>query len=86
MICNETAIVFFRFSVQHRDIKLHGLTYEDRQGNTVAGSFTDARVDIRFHREFSDERIRIMWSQARAEPTLRFLRDWPLYYQGRLVA
>jgi len=87
VIANESAIIFFRFSVQHSEVKAHGLTYDDHQGNAVAGSFiNDQRIDIRFHRDFSDARIRNLWSGVRAEPSLSFLRDWTLYYQGRLIA
>jgi hypothetical protein len=84
-ILNETGIIFFPFREQHQDVKLHGLTYEDHQGNAVAGSFVEQRVDIRGHRGFSDEWIRNLWSRVRSEPKLSFLRQWPLYYQGRLI-
>jgi hypothetical protein len=84
-ILNETAIVFFRFSTQHQDVKLHGLSYEDHRGNAVAGSFANDRVDIRFHKDFSDERIRGIWMQVCSEPTLSFLHGFELYYQGRRI-
>jgi hypothetical protein len=86
-IVNETGIIFFRASVQHRDIKLNGLSYEDDyQGNALAGSFISERVDIRFHRDFSDDRIRSLWSRVRSETELSFLRAWPLYYKNRLIS
>ena len=86
-ILNETAIVFFRSMVQHREVKQHGLSYEDNyRGNCVAGSFVEDRIDIRWHKEFSDERIRNLWMQVLAEPTLSFLRDRPLFYKNRLIA
>jgi hypothetical protein len=85
-LINETAIVFFGWGVQHQDVKLPGLNFEDHhQGNAVAGSFVEQRVDIRGHRGFSDDWVRSLWSRVRLEPELSFLREWPLYYQNRLI-
>jgi hypothetical protein len=86
-LLNETAVIFFPLAQEHKDIKLHGLSYEDDyRGNAVAGIFRLGIVDIRFHRDFSDERIRTIWSQLRSEPTLAFLKSWALFYQGRRIA
>jgi hypothetical protein len=75
-ICNENAAIFFPSSQQHRGIKLHGLSYEDDyRGNAVAGTFGNGRVDIRYHRDFSADRIRTMWHQLRSDPNLAFLSD-----------
>jgi hypothetical protein len=58
-ILNESAIIFFSTSQQHNSVKLHGLSYEDHyRGNALAGTFANCRIDIRFHRDFSDEHLR----------------------------
>lgn len=46
-ICNETAIVFFPATQQHRDIKLLGLSYEDdHRGNALAGLVGAEKVEL----------------------------------------
>ncbi len=83
-ILNDSAIVFFSTSQQHNSVKQHGLSYEDDyRGNALAGIFTGNRIEIRFHRDFTDERVRSIWSQVCADPELTFLKDWEVYYQGR---
>jgi hypothetical protein len=85
-ILNETAIVFFSASRQHREVKRHDLSYEDDyRGNAMAGTFADGRVDIRFHEQFPDERVRTLWLRASSDQQLAFLRSWKVYYQGRRI-
>jgi hypothetical protein len=83
-ILNDTGIVFFPATQQHRDTKSHGLTYEDDyRGNAVAGTVMPERVEIRFHQAFSDDRIRTLWRKALSLPELAKTRFGQLYYQGR---
>ena len=85
-LLNDTGILFFPASQQHRDIKTETLSYEDDyRGNAVAGLITDVRVEIRFHNTFSDERIRILWSRVLAIPEIASAQLGPLFYQGREI-
>ena len=85
-ILNNEAIVFFPASQQHRDIKTHGLSYEDDyRGNAVAGLVTGQRVEIRFHQAFSDERIRALWERVLAIPEISGAKLGRVYYQGREI-
>ncbi len=85
-ILNGSAIVFLAVGQQHRDVKLPGLSYEDDyQGNAVAGLVTPQRVEIRFHRDYSDDRIRRLWIHVSLVPELASLRCRKLYYQGREI-
>ena len=87
VLLNDDAVVFFPMSRQHREMKSQGLSYEDDyRGNAVAGTFQPGRVDIRFHSQFSDERIRALWSRLLTDPSLSFLHGWELHYQGRRIA
>ena len=50
-IVNSSAAIFFPGSVQHRDVKRSGVSYEDDyQGNAVAATIRPGIIDIRFHR------------------------------------
>ena len=55
---NDNAIAFFPTTQQHRDLKTHGLSYEDEyRGNAVADATLD-RIEVRFHAAYSEECIR----------------------------
>lgn len=83
-ILNDSGIYFFPASQQHRDSKSHGLSYEDDyRGNAVAGVVLAGRVEIRYHKAFSDERIRTIWMTVLSMPELANARFGELYYQGR---
>ena len=86
-ILNDSGIYFFPATQQHRDSKLHGMSYEDDyRGNAVAGMVMPDRVEIRFHKAFPDERIRTLWRSVLASPELAKTTLGPLYYQGREIA
>jgi hypothetical protein len=54
-LLNDSVIVFFPATQQHRDMKLEGLSYEDDyRGNALAGVVAPERVEIWFHKAFSD--------------------------------
>ncbi len=85
-ILDETAIVFFPAAQQHREVKVAGVSYEDDyRGNAVAGLVTPERVEIRFHRDYSDERIRSLWRQVRSLTELAGAKFGTVYYQGREI-
>ena len=85
-ILNDRGICFFPATQQHRDIKSHGLSYEDDyRGNAVAGIVMSERVEIRFHKAFSDDRIRTIWRSVLSRPELAGVRLGQLYYQGREI-
>ncbi len=87
VLLNEARIAFFGSGQQHSSVKLLGLSYEDDyKGNALAGTFRPGRVDIRFHQDFSDERVwRIwqVWKRLCAKNGLAHLESWEVYYQGR---
>ena len=85
-ILNEGGIIFFPATQQHRDIKLHGLSYEDDyRGNAVAGLVMPGRVEVRYHGAFSDERIRNLWTRVMKIPEVAGAGLGRLYYQGREI-
>jgi len=85
-IMNESGIAFFSVKQQHRDVKTHGLSYEDEyKGNAVAGIVSSERVEIRYHSAFSDDHIRRIWSRVIAAGIPR-ARLGKVLYQGREIA
>jgi hypothetical protein len=85
-IMDDHAVIFFQGTQQHRYIKAHGLSYEDDyQGNAVAGLFMSDHAEIRFHRDYTDERIRNIWKRVLAAPEMSGKSPGKLTYQGREI-
>jgi hypothetical protein len=85
-LLNESAIAFFPVTTQHRDFKGSELSYEEEhRGNALAGLVFRDRVEIRFHRSFSDERVRGIWAKVVAMPELAELKLRRVVYQGREI-
>ena len=83
-IMNESGIAFFPVSLQHRDVKPEGLSYEDDyKGNAIAGLIVSGKPEIRFHSAFSDERVHNLWHQLRSAPECAGLPIENPTYHGR---
>ena len=85
-LLNESGILFFPTTQEHRDTKAPGLRYaDDYRGNAVAGIVTLDRVEIRFHRDFSAERIRRLGTAALKMPEVAGAGLGSLWYQGKEI-
>jgi len=85
-ILNDSAIVFLPVKHQHRDVKSHGLSYEDEyRGNALAGLVTPTGVEVRYHQAYSEERIRAIWTKLRALPDFADARLSRVLYQGKEI-
>lgn len=85
-LLGDSAILFFPVTQQHRDIKSHGLSYEDDyKGNALAGLVTPNGAEIRFHKAYPVERIRAIWSKLRALPEFADARLSRVVYQGQEI-
>lgn len=87
LVCNENGAIFFATTLQHRDQKITGVSYEDNYvGNAVAAMVSPGRIEIRFHRDFSEERIRSVVRSLLADSRLSFMVKWQVTYQGKPIA
>lgn len=83
-ICNESGIALFPEATQHRDLKVTGLSYEDDYaGNALALTIVPGSIDIRFHRDFSEDRVSLLVHRLKAIPELDWLSTFAVRYQGR---
>ena len=86
-ILGESAAIFFPGSIQHRDMKRHGLSYEDdHRGNAMAVTITPGRMDIRFHPAYPDEKVREICRRLKRAPEMEWLSSFVVAYQGRMLA
>jgi hypothetical protein len=59
MVFNASGAIIFPAEEQHRDQKAPGISYEDDyRGNALAALLRSGEIEIRFHRDFSDARVK----------------------------
>lgn len=85
-VVNDTDAVFFPGAIQHRDVKVAGVSYEDDyRGNALAATVSPRKIDIRFHKAYDDTRVQRIFSQILASPEVALLARYTVRYQGRTV-
>jgi len=83
-IVNTSAAIFFPGTIQHREIKREGVSYEDDyQGNAMAVTITPGKIDIRFHSAYPDDTVRSIFQKLLSLPELRWASGFSVQYQGR---
>ncbi|WP_038171904.1 hypothetical protein [Verrucomicrobium sp. BvORR106] len=82
----DTVAVFFPGSIQHRDVKREGVSYEDDyRGNALAATIVPGRIDIRFHQNYHDQRVSSICRNLLSCPDMAWARSFSVIYQGRLL-
>ena len=85
-IANESEVAFFSGAIQHRDLKIASLSYEDDyRGNAVAGTITKGVIDVRFHEKYSDEKIAKIFASILESPEVASIAGYCVRYQGRVL-
>ena len=86
LVANENAVFAFPHTTEHRDAKQAGLSYEDdSNGNALAAVVKPGRIEFRYHRSFSDERVRNLARRLLEQPELAFATTFSVTYQGRTL-
>jgi len=86
MVFNQNGAIFFPVIHQHRDQKADGISYEnDEKGNALAAMLGPEKLEIRYHRHFSDQRVATIVGSLLDHPELSFMRSWQVLYQGRKI-
>ncbi len=77
MVFNQNGAIFISVSQQHRDQKVDSISYEDNDiGNALAAMLAPEKIEIRYQKNFSDQRVAIIVSSLLAQPELSFMRWW----------
>lgn len=87
LILNDSAAHFFPYTTEHRDATLPGLCYKDESlGNALAATIKPRRLDIRFHRAFTDQHVATIVQRLLNHPDMQLLTGFTVNYQGRTLA
>jgi hypothetical protein len=86
-VLNQHGIIFLPARAQHRDSKATNISYEDDyKGNALAAMLTPGRIEIRYHKAFTDDAVADLLRALTAHPDLAFMRGWSATYQGRPIS
>jgi hypothetical protein len=87
MVFNERGAIFFRVNLQHCYQKAEGISYKDNyKGNALAAMLAPGKVEIRYHQQFSDNRVARIMASLMEQPRLSFMKGWKVTYQGRALS
>ena len=86
LLANDTGVVLFPHTTEHRDATQPGIKYaDDSLGNALAAMVKPDRIEFRFHKQFSDERVKELAVRMLDLPQLEFARSFVVTYQGRTL-
>jgi hypothetical protein len=87
MVFNDKGAIFFRVNQQHCYQKAEGISYKDNyEGNALAAMLAARKVEIRYHQQFSDNRVASIMASLMEQPRLSFMKGWKVTYQGRVLS
>ena len=67
--------------------KIEGISYKDNyEGNALAAMLAAGKVEIRYHQQFSDNRVASIMASLMEQPRLSFMKGWKVTYQGRVLS
>ncbi len=85
-IVNSSTAIFFPGTIQHRDIKRDGVSYEDDyNGNAMAATITNGQIDIRFHKNYPDDSVEFIFKALLELPDMNWAKGFSIRYQGRAI-
>lgn len=84
MVFNARGAIIFPARLQHRDMKVEGISYEDNYaGNALAAMLRPSEIEVRFHQAFDDREVARIIARLLAQPELASLAIAQVTYQGR---
>lgn len=86
LLANDSGIVLFPHTTEHRDATQPGIQYLDNSlGNALAAMVKPGRIEFRHHRKFSDDRVKQLAQRMLVVPAMEFASDATVTYQGRTL-
>ena len=86
LIANDTGVIFFPRSTEHRNAGQAGIRYADNYtGNALAAIVKPGRIEFRFHKEFTDDMVRDIAITILSDPLMAFAATFDVTYQNRFL-
>jgi hypothetical protein len=86
MLANDSGVVLFPHATEHRDATQPGIKYaDDSDGNALAAMVKPGSIEFRYHRQFTDERVKRLAERMLTLPELEFARAFAVTYQARTL-
>ena len=86
MVFNEHGVIIFSVHQEHRNQSAANISYEDNyKGNALAAMLAPNKIEIRYHKSFTDKQVARIISSIKSHPDVIFMSDWQVTYQGRLL-
>lgn len=86
MVLNAYGVIIFSVHQEHRTQTAAQISYEDNyKGNAMAAMLAPNKIEIRYHKAFTDAQVTAIITQLKEHPDLDFMTDWNVTYQGRSI-
>ena len=87
LVFNASGAIFFPTNQEHRDQRAPGITYGDNYtGNALAAMLSPGKIEIRNHRDFSEQRVTELMKSLLKSPNLHMLHNWQITYRGKTLS
>lgn len=87
MVFNAHGAIFFPVNKEHRTQSGPDIRYaDDYKGNALAAMLSPGRIEVRFHKDFTDQRVALIVSTLLDQPELSCLQGYQASYQGRALS
>lgn len=86
LLANDTGVVVFPHTTEHRDATQSGIIYaDDSRSSALAAMVKPGRIEFRFHRGFSDARVTELATRILALHEFAFAHAFTVTYQARTL-
>ena len=86
LVFNEHGAIFFPVTQEHRHQSGPNIHYADNyKGNALAAMVMPGKIEVRYHKDFTDEQVSSMLSNILSHTQLECLADFATTYQGRVI-
>lgn len=84
MVFNAHGVIFFPVTQEHRNQSGPNIRYaDDYKGNALAAMISPGKIDVRYHRDYTDAQVTEILTNLLAHSSCDFLHPIQATYQGR---
>ncbi|MBA2113121.1 hypothetical protein [Bremerella alba] len=86
LLVNDHGVLLFSRDTEHEQISEPDIRFEtDSVGNALAGVVKPGHIELRYHDDFGDERVRLLMQRVIELPEMAFAQSFEVVYQGRVL-